>query len=175
VHRARVTPCSAAGAFSPPGDSWETDLQHDSGKPAQKKNWTRLSETCTCSQNFMNKFKPAILSRSRAGTNSNPPAISRRRLECPVLFLHGHCCFTYSRPLFYFPLKFSTQTFTLLFPNLQKEILKFHDPLRFVISLSFFMFEDKTNHWTKRMVNTRLNTEDPRDCTGPGDKGPSSF
>jgi len=29
------------------------------------------------------------------------------------------------------------------------------------------------NHWTKRMVNTRLTEKDPRDCTGPEDKGPT--
>ena len=32
--------------------------------------------------------------------------------------------------------------------------------------LSFLGFEDPTNHQTKRMVNIRLTTQDPRDCTG---------
>jgi len=45
-------------------------------------------------------------------------------------------------------------------------------------SLSFFLslfLKTQPNHWAKRMVNTRLTTEDPRDCTRPEDKGPSSF
>jgi len=31
-------------------------------------------------------------------------------------------------------------------------------------------FEDPSNHWTKRMVNTRLATQDPRTCPGPEDR-----
>jgi len=31
-------------------------------------------------------------------------------------------------------------------------------------------FEDPSNHWTKRMVNTRLTTQDPRTCPGPEDR-----
>jgi len=46
------------------------------------------------------------------------------------------------------------------------------------VILSFFLslfFKTRPNHWTQRMVNIWLTTEDPSDCTEPEDKGPSSF
>jgi len=45
------------------------------------------------------------------------------------------------------------------------------EPMNISLFLSFFGLE--ANHWTKRMVNTRLTTQDPRDCAGPEDKGPT--
>jgi len=41
--------------------------------------------------------------------------------------------------------------------------------------LSFLSWVSKTqpNHWTKRMANTRLATQDPRTCPGPEDRSVS--
>jgi len=43
-------------------------------------------------------------------------------------------------------------------------------PLSVPLGKSFFLslvLKTQPNHWTKRTVNTRLTTCDPRDCTGP--------
>jgi len=44
--------------------------------------------------------------------------------------------------------------------------------------ISFFLslvWKTHANHWTKWMLNTWLTTKDPRNCSGPEDKGYSSF